>query len=120
MGQVLKVLSNAYDLEEKSNSQIVNWYLCLFIEKRCDHEFVAGLLNSVKIFHEMRGINLKDLVAKYKEDFSKLEKLSKKTKKKEVKQDQRIKQANDFVYSVLRTAEFSGTFAKNLEDLSIF
>ena len=120
LGRVIKNISSSNDLDDKSDTQIIDWYFALFLSNRCLVEFASGIFTSINKVHNIRGLSIKSLMEKYSNGLSTLRTDQKKQVKKEYSRQKQVKSANDFVMSVLKKAKFSGTFAHNLDSLTMF
>ena len=120
VGRIINAVCFENDLKNKSGKQIIEWYLLLFLDNRCAVEFASVMFRAITKVHNITGVNINVLTEKYQNSLSTLRTDQQKQFKKEYPTQKEITLADNFIISVLKKAKFSGSFAQELDALSIF
>ena len=120
LGITLNLINSSFDLDEKSDEDVLSWYFSLLLNHKCTFEFAEGIFHSVIRFHKLKKIKSKDITEKYKYAFTNLKTEMQREVRREASLEAVSSSANEFLMSVLKKSEFSGTFMRNLTNLTGF
>jgi hypothetical protein len=120
LGITLKLINSSFDLDEKSDEDVLSWYFSLLLNHKCTFEFAEGIFHSVIRFHRLKKMKSKDITEKYKYAFTNLKTEMQREVRREASLEAASSSANEFLMSVLKKSEFSGIFMRNLTNLSGF
>jgi hypothetical protein len=120
LGVVIQLLSTAFDLNHKSDEEIVNQYVAMLLAQRCSLEFTQGVIQVVLRMHNIRKIRTKSVLDKYKRALTIIRDESKRSYAQEHSIEITKQNADQFLTKALRNSVFHGNFARQVNNLDGF
>jgi len=120
LGLVIKLLSTAFDLNDKSDEEIVNHYVAMLLGQRCSLEFTQGVIQVVLRMHNIRKIRTKSVLDKYKRALTIIRDESNRSHAQQHSIEITQQNADQFLKKALSNSVFHGSFARQVNSLDGF
>ena len=120
LGKVMLLISTVFNLHDKKDAEIVNWYLKTLARHRCSFEFTQGIIHVVLRIYRIKNVKTASLLEKYKKVAATLNSKAKISTEEVYSDGRKTSDADSFLLKVLQKSQMPTNFVRQVNNLSSF